>query len=90
MAQAQLEFTEETLNYFEERGIQSVQWSPYLHQISCQLDEKLCLVVKKTEHSSYILLKKGTAQIKLGLQQFETLCDLKESVLLLKSFLDGQ
>lgn len=90
MAQAQLEFTEEAINFLQQNGLETVQWSPVLHQVYCQLDEKLCLVVKKTEHSSYILLKKGTAQIKLGLQQFKTLCDLKESVLLLKSFLDGQ
>ena len=59
MAQTQLEFTEETLNYFEEKGFQTVKWLPILHQIHCQLDEKRSLVVKKTETSSYILLRKA-------------------------------
>ena len=90
MAQSQLEFTEETLHYFQQEGLTSVQWSPILHQISCQLDDKISLVVKKTDTSQYILLKKGTLQIKLSIKQFESLCDLKESIQLLKSFLDGQ
>lgn len=59
MAQAQLEFTEETLKYFQERGIQSVQWSPYLHQICCHLNEKLRLVVKKNGTFFLCFIKEG-------------------------------
>jgi hypothetical protein len=90
MAQAQLEFTEEAINYLQQNGLETVQWSPVLHQVYCKLDNKLSLVVKKTEHSYNILLKKGSTQIKLSIDQFRCLCDLKQSVHLLKSFLDGQ
>ena len=90
MAQAQLEFTEETLNYLNKNGFQTVQWSPILNHIKCEVDNKLTLVVKKTEHHLYILLKKGTLQLKLSVEQFRTMYSLQESVLLLKSFLDGQ
>lgn len=90
MAQAQLEFTEDTLKYFEENGLETVQWSPVCRQIHCTIDNKLSLSVKKTEHSHNILVKKGSSQIKLSVKQFETLSDLKQSVHLLKSFLDSQ
>lgn len=90
MAQAQLEFTEESLQYLQQNGLDTVQWSPVLRQIHCTIDSKLSLVVKKTEHSHHILLKKGCTQLKLSLKQFETICDLKQSVNLLRTFLDGQ
>lgn len=90
MAQAQLEFSDETINYLRGEGFSSVHWSPVLNHVECKIDEKHTLILKKTEKNCYVILKKGKSQVKLTTELFELLCDLKESVLLLKSFLEGQ
>lgn len=91
MAQAQLEFSEDTINYLRNEGFNSVHWSPVLNHIECKIDENHSLILKKTEKNCCsVLLKKGKSQLKLSVELFKTLCDLKESVLLLQSFLEGQ
>lgn len=90
MAQAQLEFSEESINYLRGEGFSSVHWSPVLNHIECNIDEKHTLILKKTEKNSFVLLKKGKSQLKLSVELFKSLCELKESVLLLQSFLEGQ
>ena len=90
MAQAQLEFSEDTINYLRNEGFNSVQWSPVLNHIECKIDEIHALILKKTEKNCFVILKKGKSQVKLTTELFKSLCDLKESVRLQKSFLVGQ
>ena len=90
MAQAQLEFSEDTVNYLRSEGFNSVHWSPLLNNIDCKIDEKHTLILKKTEKNCYVILKKGKSKLKLTTELFKSLCDLKESVRLLQSFLEGQ
>lgn len=90
MAQAQLEFSEETKQYLRDVGFNSVHWSPVLNHIECKIDQKHTLILKKTEKNCYVLLKKGKSQLKISVELFKTLCDLKETVILLQSFLEGQ
>lgn len=86
MAQDQLDFTEQTFKYFHQNGIESVQWSPVSRQIQCTVDKTISLVVEKRNGSCCIVLKKGPSQIKFSLEQLQTPCDLKQSVLLLNHF----
>ena len=58
MAQVQLEFSEDTINYLTKEGFNSVQCSPVLNHIECKIDEKHTLILKKTEKNYFILLKK--------------------------------
>ena len=90
MAQAQLVFTEETLSYLKDYGLTSVQWSPISKQITCQLDDQYTLIVKTKRNKSFVCLRKGASSIRLNISQFLSLCNLKESILLLSAFLEGQ
>lgn len=91
MAQAQLQFTEDMLKGF---GFTHVKWSPLSRTITCQLDETVSLVMYKKRHNISVTLRKrvrkGIQTISLPIAMLETLCDLKESIQLLTSFLEGQ
>ena len=90
MAQAQLKFSEETIKYLQNEGFNSVQWSPVLNHIECKIDVKHTLILrKKTEKNCFVILRKGSSQVKLSVETFKSLCDLKESVRLLHAFLEG-
>ena len=57
MAQAQLEFSEETKQYLRELGFNSVHWSPVLNHIECKIDQKHTLILKKTEKNCCFIEK---------------------------------
>ena len=91
MAQAQLEFTEESKAYLRQQGFTNVHWSPVSNRIYCELDNKHTIIVKKSQTNIVtIIIKQGNSKVKLSAKLFESLCDLKQSVFLLKSFLEGQ
>lgn len=90
MAQAQLLFTKESESYLRNYGFGDVKWQPLFKQIECILDDKHSFVVKRKRNKTVIILRKGTSRLTLNIEQFVSLCDLKESVQLLSSFLEGQ
>jgi hypothetical protein len=89
MAQAQLMFTSDTLQHFEERGFQNLIWSPIRREITCYLPNEYILVLKKRRSQIKCYLRVKNRRIQLPLTVVETLCDLKESILMLSSFLEG-
>lgn len=89
MAQAQLHFTDESLEILRGYGFENVVWSPVSKTITCQLDDTFSLVIKKTHQNVSIRLRKLTQSMSLPYNLFETLCDLKESIQLLSSFVEG-
>ena len=86
MAQAQLMFTEESLQLLN--GFESAQWHPTLKKIVCCFGE-YTINLKLKRKRLYVHLKKHLYIIRLELAQFLSLCDLKESVLSLASFLEN-
>ena len=60
MAQVQLEFSEDTINYLTKEGFNFVQWSPVLNHIKCKIDdleekgEKLFYFIEKRKITSEI------------------------------------
>ena len=90
MAQAQLLFTEETLSYLKEYGFKTVKWCPISRQITCQLDDQYTLIVKRKRNKSFVCLRKGASSKRLNISQFLSLCNLRESILSLSTFLERQ
>lgn len=90
MAQAQLNFTEESRGYFRECGFISVTWSSMCKTITCELDEGFSMVIRKKRQNIKVTLRKGTQSMSLPYSMIENLCDLKESIQLLSSFLEGK
>ena len=90
MAQAQLLFSEESLFYLQSCGFETVNWRPLSKEVRCGLDDKHFLVIKRKRNKTVLTLIKGKSQLSLDIKQFESFCDLKESILLLASFLQGQ
>lgn len=90
MAQAQLLFSEKSISYLNSCGFKTVNWHPLSKEVHCSLDDNHFLVIKRKQSKIIIILQKGKAQLSLDIKQFESLCDLKESVLLVASFLQGQ
>ena len=90
MAQAMLNFTDDSLDFLSECGFQHVSWSPVNNSITCQLDDTLSLVIYKRKQQISLTLRKQSQTMSLPYSILETFCDLKESIQLLASFLDGQ
>jgi hypothetical protein len=90
MAQAQLMFSEESLSYLKTCGFETVNWCPITKEVRCSLDDKHLLTIKKKRSKTVIILQKGKSTLSIDMKQFESLCDLKESIQLLGSFLQGQ
>lgn len=90
MTQAQLNFTDETLAFLEGYGLKNVTWSPVCKSITCQLDDTFSLVIYKKRQNIKMTLKKHSQTMSLPFTLLESLCDLKESIQLLCSFLEGQ
>ena len=90
MAQAQIQFTDDSLTFLRERGFKHVSWSPISKTITCVLDDIFSLIIVKRRHKIAFTLRKGTQTISLPYSMISNLCDLKESIQLLHSFLDGQ
>ena len=86
MTQAQLHAAQFCLT---DEGILGLIYQINKGEITCLLNEQQCLTVKKTKHSTSVILKEGQKRFKISMDVFETLCDLKQSVQFLASFLDG-
>lgn len=86
MAQAQLNAAHFSLT---ENGICCLSYQFNRKQITCCLDENQSVIIRRSNHSTDIILKIGQKRITLPLDLFETLCDLKISIKLLSSFLEG-
>lgn len=83
MAEAQLNID------FEGSGFERIHWSPTLTQVECMIDSKHVIIVKKTKSETVVVLKKGKLCMKIKMNMFESICDLKESIQLIQSFLEG-
>ena len=89
MAQAQLNCSKDMLSLLRGYGLKHLSWSPVHQTITCQLDDMFSIVIRKTGKCMNITLKKGTQTMSLSSDMFEKCCDLKESIQLLASFLEG-
>lgn len=83
MTQRQLDFAEYRLNYDE---FQRVEFSD--KQVTCELNDRFSIVVKRQRHSVQIFLKSGERRIKLPFEIFEGLCHSQVSVRFLKQHLE--
>ena len=90
MAQAQLNFTEDSIDFLKGYGFEHVTWSPVHKSITCQLSNEFSLVIRKARQQTSVTLRKGTQTMSLPYTFLEMFCDLKESIQLLASFLEGQ
>ena len=77
MAQKQLDVT--ALEEFT-----SVQWEP--NQVTCQLDDRVSLVVKHYQKEVYVLLRNGTRAMKLSPSMFDAICRAQVSIAHLVSY----
>ena len=64
----------------------SVQWEP--NQVTCQLQERFSLVVKRYQNEVYVLLRSGSKFIKLPCDMFETICNAQLSIAYLARYLE--
>ena len=90
MAQAQLQFTNDSLAFLRGYGFNDISWSPVTKTITCKLDDKFSLIIVKRRHKITFTLRKKTQTMSIPYSMISTLYDLKESTQLLYSFLDGQ
>ena len=88
MAQAQLDFAE-NISFVDNIDFDKITWTPTRKIITCTLCNGYVLLLKRKRHQIKICLKKGTKEMNIPFVIFETLCDLKESLQLLASFLEG-
>ena len=90
MAQAQLDqHRQETNTFMHCDGFQSIHFSPSQREIYCQMSDDLKVIIKKTRREPVVILEKGSKRIRLRSELFDTLCEVKVAVLLLKSYLEG-
>jgi hypothetical protein len=78
----------ESLTNYE--GFKSIDISPVRREIRCSVDDEgLNIIIQKTRKETVIILEKGSKRMRMCIDSFEKMCDLKISTLLLKSFLEG-
>lgn len=70
-------------------GFRSLQWNPKDCNIKCELNRFCSIKVEKKKDNVFIVMQEATSpRIKLTMDTFENLCELKESILFLMSFVD--
>ena len=65
----------------------AVQWDH--NQVTCQLNQRFSLIVKRCKQSIYILLRSGNKVIKLPFHIFDAICNSHFTVSYLKHFFRG-
>ncbi len=89
MAQAQLD--DKHLEIYRcVDGFEAVVWLPKSNIVNCIIDSEHTMTVKRKGRKTYVFIKKGTAIVRVRMEIFEHICDLKESIALICSFLEGQ
>ena len=58
------------------------------NQVTCQLNKRFSLIVKRCKQSIYILLRSGNKVIKLPCHIFDAICNAQFTVTYLKHFLE--
>ena len=69
---------QQQLNVISLEEFSSIQWQP--NEVTCQLQERFSLVVKRYQHEVYIQLRSGRKIIKLPLNIFDAICDAQLSI----------
>ena len=83
MAQMQLDMA---THFAEEFG--AVQWDH--NQVTCHLNQRFSLIVKRCKQSIYILLRSGNKVIKLPCHIFDAVCNAQFTVTYLKHVLETE
>ena len=83
MAQMQLDMA---THFAEEFG--AVQWDG--NQVTCRLNQRFSLIVKRCKQSIYILLRSGNKVIRLPYHIFDAICNAQFTVTYLKHFLETE
>ena len=77
MAQAQLTFTENSLDFLKSYGLHQVIWSPVSASITCCTDDKFSLLVRRARKRIRVSLRKDNQSMSLPYSFLESFCDLK-------------
>jgi len=83
MTQRQLDVSHFRVNYDE---FQRVEFSN--NQVTCELNDRFSIVVKRQRHSVEIFLKSGNRRLKLPFNIFDALCNSQVTVTFLKQILE--
>ena len=86
MTQAQLNLKK---NLNNSMGFENITWSSYTNQIECNIRESFSLIIKKRKKKPVLILRKSSEKVYMDLNQFDLLCDLKESIHFLVAFIEG-
>ena len=70
--------TQKQLDVASLEDFSAVQWES--NQVTCQLQERFSLIVKRYNHEIYILLRSGSKVIKLPCDIFDAICNSQLSV----------
>jgi len=57
-------------------------------EVTCELNDRFAIVVKRQKHSVQLYLKSGKRRLKLPFDVFETLCQSQLSVTYLRHFME--
>ena len=77
MAQAELDFTNNSMAFLQGYGISNITWSPSSKTIICMIDDKLSVVITKRRNGLSFTLRKGTQSLSLPHSTISSLCDFK-------------
>ena len=83
MAQMQLDMA---THFAEEFG--AVQWDG--NQVTCRLNQRFSLIVKRCKQSIFMLLRSGNKVIRLPCHIFDAICNAQFTVTYLKHFLETE
>lgn len=72
MTQRQLEVSQYRLHY----------------EVTCELNDRFSIVIKRQRHSIQVFLKNGSRRLKLPFDIFEGICNSQVSLTYLKHFLE--
>lgn len=71
-------------------GFDAVEWLPKSCSVHGVIDGEHSMTVKRKGRNTYVFINKGTVRIRLHMDMFENIYNLKESIAIISSYLDGQ
>ena len=82
--------TQAQLDLYKINGIISVDYQAEKKKVTCRLEDGTSMIVKIWRGEPVLIVKKGIDTIRIPLNVYESICDVKYSLLLFKSILEGQ
>lgn len=71
-------------------GFKALEWLPQYVVIHCAVDSEHTITLKREGKTTHVFINNGIGGVRLDMDTFNNICDLKESVSLLCSFLELQ